>query len=290
MDDCLGRRVEAHPFGEIRLRHRLAVGRRVECRRRHRVDQNAVALQLFGERDRDRRDRRLARRVGRHAGALARVEPGRAVTLTMRPAVPDASIDPRRSTAAEEGGFRVGVHHLVEDVRPSLADRRHGESAGKVDRGPKAGHGGIEAVDRCRVADVDIGRKLHPVMTVKGKIPGHGRMAGRHMADSAFFEQFRQHRAAERAGAARHHNRLAYELRSHGSVHRDLDEIGLFAASGRAAGLRTDRRARRAAQQQCRRPPRSWRNQAVPATRRPARRRLRASRSRSRGSRNCSRR
>ena len=74
--DGFGRRFQADPFAEIGIRHVGAVCRRVERRRGHGIDQDALGLEFFGHRHRHGRDRRLAGGVGDHAGAAPGVEPG----------------------------------------------------------------------------------------------------------------------------------------------------------------------------------------------------------------------
>ena len=65
--------LDLRPGVEIGFRHRLAIGRRIHDRGRHRIDQNAVFGDFLGQRHGERGDARFGDRIGGHAGAGARI-------------------------------------------------------------------------------------------------------------------------------------------------------------------------------------------------------------------------
>ena len=125
------------PGRVVGLRHRRAVGRRVDDRRQHRVDQDALAEQLGGEALRDRRDARLRRRRTRSCRRPG-TSTGRAATLTIRPPPPARADRRDRLAARQEAGDGVEPPLLLEVGERGLGDRRHREAADEVDRRPTA--------------------------------------------------------------------------------------------------------------------------------------------------------
>ena len=126
----------------IGLRHRLAVGRRVHDRGRHRVDQDAVLGDFLGQRHGQRRDAGLAGRIGRHAGAAAPFQ------RRPRRDIDDAAAAARhrlhRRAAAQEAGRR-DCCRAAPSARPCRCRRpAHREAAGDMDRGPQLRHAVIE--------------------------------------------------------------------------------------------------------------------------------------------------
>jgi hypothetical protein len=84
-----------------------------------------------------------------------------------------------------------------------------------MDRGEEVGNGGIERINRRRVGQVDIRCEPDPGMAAEGEVVGRAAMAGRHVAGRAAVEQPLQHRPAQRAGAAGHHDLPSLKHASH---------------------------------------------------------------------------
>ncbi len=93
------------------------------------------------------------------------------MTLTMRPAVPDASID--RAAARQQRKAVCALASIISAKTSGSAfvDRRHGKAAGQMDRRPEVGNGRHRRRRPTPASrEVDIGRQLDPVMPGEGEI------------------------------------------------------------------------------------------------------------------------
>ena len=167
------------------------------------------------------------------------------MTLTMRPAVPDASIE--RAAARQHRKAVFALASIISSKTSGSASPigAMAKAAGQVDRGPKVGtRRHRRRRQHAASAEVDIGHQLHPVMPAKAKSAGHGRMAARHMADRALSSSLAS--TAPPSAPVPPVTTIClscafmFNLRTaaSSSVDRDLDEIRPFAAPARAAGLR----------------------------------------------------
>ncbi len=194
--------LDLRPGGMVGLGHGLAVRRSVEGRRRDRVHQYSGLHDLLGQREGHGGDRGLAGAIGDHARAGAPLECRAGRDVDDAPARAGAGHRLDRRTAAQECGHEVHIHLLHQVGLRGLADRRHGEAAGDMDRGPQGGHARIKPRHRTLVSQLAIGDQMHLGMLAQREAFGFSGVDEGHVADSTGLDQCAHHGGAEGAGPA----------------------------------------------------------------------------------------
>ena len=183
----------------IGFRHGLTIGRRVHDRGRHRVDQNAVLGDFFGERRGQGCDRRLARGIGDHSGAAAPFQAG-------------AGRDVDDAAAARHRRHRgaAAQHAAYEDSCRSAAGsspRRHRATARRQSRRrcgsmPTAARCRRKAVTAASSARLPVTTERHLLMIAKAEAFRFRFVETRHVTQRAGLDQRGDNGGAERSGAA----------------------------------------------------------------------------------------
>ena len=209
--DQLGDRGRLHPRGMIRLRHVLTVHRRVDGRGCERDHGDVLALQLLGERHGEGRDRRLRRRIGRHTGALPRIERG------ARGDVDDVAASPALAhvrdgrTAAQHARGEVHRHLLLEHLQRRVGDRRPGKATGDVHHALERRQFRIKRLDRGLVGQIDLRR--HRNAARREAASRHLGLDGGDVAMGARLDKGMHHGTAQCTGAASHHDVAVLQAR-----------------------------------------------------------------------------
>src|SRR5580704_9938127 len=191
---------DLRPQRVIGFGHGLPIGRRVHDRGRDRVDQDAVLGDFLGERRGQRRDRGLARSIGHHAGAAAPFQP------SARRNIDDAAAGARHGihcgAAAQRAADEIHVELLPQQRRRGVAHRRHGKTAGDMDRGPQRRDALIEAGHDRLVGQIAGDREPHVLALLQPAALLLRLVQTRHVTDCAGPGQSLDHGGAERTRSA----------------------------------------------------------------------------------------
>src|SRR5665213_2900539 len=153
----------------------------------------------------------LALGMAARLAGVSMIEGATALTRMPSPATSSASAWVSAPAAAPHGaqrrrraqlaGDQIGLDHRHQLALAGVRRLAHGEAAGEMDRGPERSLV-IEPGDRRLVAEIGGTAQLHAAIVLERKALGLMRVDIRHAATRALRQQRRDHRPAERAGAA----------------------------------------------------------------------------------------